>query len=59
MSERAPELPATFSRELRFLVSKMLEKDVERRPDIVQILNYSPLRQRVGASVPTAAEPGR
>ncbi|KAL1512171.1 hypothetical protein AB1Y20_005437 [Prymnesium parvum] len=40
-------LAAHFSMELQFLVMKMLEKDVSKRPSASQILEYSPVRARL------------
>ena len=40
-------LPREYSMELHFLVFKMLEKDMQMRPDTNQIMNYSPVRIRM------------
>jgi serine/threonine protein kinase len=37
----------TYSHELQFLVLKMLEKDVSKRPSIDQILSYSGVKLRM------------
>eukprot|EP01028_Stygiella_incarcerata_P005906 TRINITY_DN2439_c0_g1_i1.p1 TRINITY_DN2439_c0_g1~~TRINITY_DN2439_c0_g1_i1.p1 ORF type:complete len:527 (+),score=133.82 TRINITY_DN2439_c0_g1_i1:87-1667(+) len=42
-----PVMGDTYSHELQFLVLKMLEKDVSKRPSIDQILSYSGVRLRV------------
>jgi len=33
--------------ELQFLIMKMLEKDVNKRPDIANVLSYAPVKLRV------------
>ena len=47
MTATPASLPSHYSRELQFLVMKMLEKDTQRRPTAAQILNYSPVRSRI------------
>ncbi|GBG29750.1 Protein kinase, putative [Hondaea fermentalgiana] len=39
-------MPSHYSKDLHFLVHKMLEKDPQNRPDAQQILNYGPVRIR-------------
>ena len=36
-----------YSRELIFLINKMLAKDPSKRPSVKDILNYNPVRSRV------------
>jgi len=42
--------PLRCSTELHFLCTKMLEKDMSRRPTTSQILNYSPVRLKIRES---------
>eukprot|EP00697_Spironema_sp_BW2_P010956 gnl/Spiro4/26503_TR13188_c0_g1_i1.p1 gnl/Spiro4/26503_TR13188_c0_g1~~gnl/Spiro4/26503_TR13188_c0_g1_i1.p1 ORF type:complete len:611 (-),score=208.15 gnl/Spiro4/26503_TR13188_c0_g1_i1:45-1877(-) len=46
----APLNDRSYSMELQFLIFKMLEKDVRRRPDINQIMCYSAVRIRIERS---------
>lgn len=47
VNEQAKPIPSHFSKDLQFLVHKMLEKDPQKRPDTKQILDYGPVRIRV------------
>ena len=49
LREQPPPLPTTYTMELAFLIAKMLEKDPNARPSAAQILEYSPVRQRLCA----------
>ncbi|GBG72721.1 hypothetical protein CBR_g12290 [Chara braunii] len=44
VGEQTPPLPEKYSAELQFLVHKMLEKDMSKRPSIDQILEMSTVR---------------
>jgi hypothetical protein len=47
VNQEPDPLPDIYSAELRFIIAKMLEKDVQRRPDVVQVLKYAPVRIQV------------
>ncbi len=47
VTEKPAPLPETLSTALRFLIMKCLEKNVNRRPNIDQILHYTPMREQV------------
>lgn len=46
-NEQPNPIPKFYSIELQFLIFKMLEKDVKKRPDINHILEYSAVKIRV------------
>lgn len=46
-AQPAPLDSGLYSNELRFLIMKCLEKSVEKRPDTIQLLHYSPVKMRV------------
>lgn len=47
VSEKPPPLPNRYSKQMRFLIWKLLEKDAADRPDTVQVLAYTPVLKRV------------
>ena len=47
VQDEPPPLPEHYSPELRFLVLKMLEKDMDHRPCIDDILAYNAVRTRI------------
>eukprot|EP00899_Mesostigma_viride_P013743 jgi/Mesvir1/2236/Mv14590-RA.1 len=47
VNQEPPPLPQKYSTELRFLVERMLSKDVDKRPSAAQILELSSVRYRV------------
>ena len=47
LSSTPSPVPPQYSMELQFLVMKLLEKEMARRPTTAQILHYSPIRTRI------------
>jgi DNA repair exonuclease SbcCD ATPase subunit len=47
VSEQPPALPTMYSPELRFLVMQMLQKPLKKRPTIIQLMNYAPVKYRM------------
>lgn len=47
VNEKPRPLPKRYSMQLQFLVIKLLEKDMSRRPDAAQVLKYGPVKLKI------------